>query len=199
LSKVTSEWVFLNDDDNKIERNVIEKAFKNIFQYGVEAIVTNYPQTFEVNNYDRVHQTTIFGSGNSFIKSIYLKEVKFNSKYEFGYGEDFDFGMQLRNIGVDVIYFPEPAIIHLKAPMGGFRIKPTFVWSNEEVMPKPSPTVMLNNLVYRTKQQLLGYKTIYFYTLFKANIFQNPIWFLKKTNKHWNKSVYWASILNNND
>ncbi|WP_367757414.1 glycosyltransferase family 2 protein [Flavobacterium sp. WC2430] len=199
LSKVTSEWVFLNDDDNKLEKNVIKKAFKNILQYGVEAIVTDYPQTFEINSYDRVHQTTIFGSGNSIIKSIYLKKLQFNSKYEFGYGEDFDFGMQLRNSGVDVIYFPEPTIIHLKAPMGGFRIKSTFLWSNDAVVPKPSPTVMLNNLVYRTQQQLLGYKTVYFYTLFKVNIFQNPIWFLKKTNAHWNASVNWATMLKNND
>ena len=199
LSKVTSEWVFLNDDDNKLEKNVIQKAFKNILQYGVEAIVTDYPQTFEINSYDRVHQTTIFGSGNSIVKSIYLKKMRFNSKYEFGYGEDFDFGMQLRNSGVDVIYFPEPTIFHLKAPMGGFRINSTFLWSNDAVLPKPSPTVMLNNLVYKTQQQLLGYKTVYFYKLFRANIFQNPIRFLLETNRHWNSSVNWATILKGND
>lgn len=199
LSKVTSEWVFLNDDDNKLPNDVIEKVFKNIVKYGVEAIVTNYPQTFEINSYDRVHQTTIFGSGNSIIKSVHLKKVTFNSKYEFGYGEDFDFGMQLRNNGVDVIYFPEPTIVHLKAPMGGFRIKSTFIWSNDKVIPKPSPTVMLNNLVYKTHQQLLGYKTIYFYNLFKVNFFQNPIRFFKKTNIHWHASINWATILKGND
>jgi GT2 family glycosyltransferase len=30
--------------------------------------------------------------------------------------EDNDFGMQLRNQGVDVLYLPEPKILHLKAP-----------------------------------------------------------------------------------
>lgn len=199
LSKVTSEWVFLNDDDNKIESDVLEKIFKNITKYGVEAIVTHYPQKFETNDFDRVHQTTIFGSGNSIIKSIHLKNLKFNSKYEFGYGEDFEFGMQLRNKGVDVIYFPEPAIIHLKAPIGGFRNKHFFAWSEEEIIPKPSPTVMLNNLMYKTKQQLLGYKMIYFYKLYRANAAQSPIGFIKKTNKHWNASVYWATIIKDND
>ena len=199
LSKVKSEWVFLNDDDNKIENNVIEKVFKNMTQYGVEAIVTDYPQTSEINDFDRIHQTTIFGSGNSIIKSVHLKKVRFNSRYEFGYGEDFDFGMQLRNNGVDVVYFPEPAILHLKAPMGGFRIKPVFMWSNDEIIPKPSPTVMLNNLVYRTNQQLLGYKTIFFYNQYCANVFQNPIRFLKKTNKQWDASIRWATILKDND
>jgi GT2 family glycosyltransferase len=43
---------------------------------------------------------------------------------EFGYGEDTDFGMQLRNKGFDVIYFPDLKITHLKAPMGvGLKIK----------------------------------------------------------------------------
>ena len=37
--------------------------------------------------------------------------------YEFGFGEDIDFGMQLRNNGIDIIYLPYPEIIHIKAPM----------------------------------------------------------------------------------
>jgi GT2 family glycosyltransferase len=37
----------------------------------------------------------------------------------FGYGEDNDFGMKLRNQGHDVSYLPKPQILHLKAPMGG--------------------------------------------------------------------------------
>jgi hypothetical protein len=28
------------------------------------------------------------------------------------------------NQGIDVLYLPEPKIIHLKAPVGGFRTKP---------------------------------------------------------------------------
>jgi hypothetical protein len=56
---------------------------------------------------------------------------------------DNDFGMQLRNQGVDVLYLPEPKILHLKAPVGGFRTKPKLAWENDEIQPKPSPTVML--------------------------------------------------------
>lgn len=199
LSKVTSEWVFLNDDDNKIENNVIENAFENIIKYGLEAIVTDYPQVLEKNDYDKIHQTTIFGSGNSFIRSKYLNLIRFNLKYEFGYGEDFDFGMQLRNIGIDVLFFPEPAILHLKAQVGGFRIKPNFAWSNDQVIPMPSPTVMLNNLKYKTQQQLSGYKTVYFYNLFSTKWNQNPYRFYKRTNAHWKASLYWAKKLKAND
>ena len=63
--------------------------------------------------------------------------------FEFGFGEDADFGMQLRNQGYDVLYLPEPEILHLKAPIGGFRTKPVLQWQNESIQPKPSPTVML--------------------------------------------------------
>jgi hypothetical protein len=51
--------------------------------------------------------------------------------------EDSDFGMQLRNQGIDVLYLPEPKI-HLKAPVGGFRTKPKLAWENDEIQPKPS-------------------------------------------------------------
>jgi GT2 family glycosyltransferase len=199
LSKVKSEWVFLNDDDNKIQINVIEKTLNKCIQFGIEAVVNNYPQIDEQHEYNKIHQTTIFGSGSSFVKSDYLKKVQFSSKYEFAYGEDFDFGMQLRNKGLDVIYLPAPAILHLKAPIGGFRIKPTFMWDKDNVVPRPSPTIMLNNLVYRTKQQLCGYKIIYYYKLFGANWFQNPIQFYKNTNERWNASILWANKLKDND
>jgi GT2 family glycosyltransferase len=50
-------------------------------------------------NTTRFIKLRFFGSGSSFVKSDYLKKVQFSSKYEFAYGEDFDFGMQLRNKG----------------------------------------------------------------------------------------------------
>lgn len=196
LSKVKSEWVFLNDDDNRFAPDLIEKVLANAKKYGVEVLSTAYPQPHEnTDYYSAVHQTTIFGSGNSFIKKAHLAFAQFGATYEFGYGEDFDFGMQLRNAGIDVVYFPDPAIMHLKAPMGGFRIKPVFEWSDEKVLPIPSPTVMLNNLKYRTPQQLQGYKTIYFFKTLKKDL---GFGLLKKYNalqKHWKASILWANRL----
>ena len=199
LSKVKSEWVFLADDDIHIKNNFLELGINNCYVFGIKSSLFRCLLKGKKNEFNKIHQTTIFGSGCSFVKSKYLKKVNFNSKYEFSYGEDFDFGMQLRNSGVDVIYFPSPAILHLKAPMGGFRIKPTFKWDKEEVVPIPSPAIMLNNLVYKTQQQLFGYKMIYYYKLFSGNWLQNPIQFFKKTNKHWEASMLWANKLKDND
>ena len=192
LSKVTSEWVFMCDDDNRFEATLIEKVLANIKQYGVEVFSTAYPQVNERVDYTTIHQTTIFGSGNSFMKSSYLKQVQFDATYEFCYGEDFDFGMQLRKAGADVVYFPSPVITHLKAPMGGFRIKPVFKWSQDVIQPIPSPTILLNFLKYRTKEQVDAYKTIFYFKKWKNNVFQNPFVFLKETNLHWNSSKKWS-------
>ena len=194
LSKVSSDWVFLNDDDNSFESDLLENVFKSIHFYDLKALITAYPQLGESVFYDKIHQTTIYGSGNSFIKSELLSQVKFDKNYEFCYGEDFDFGMQLRNIGIDIICVPFLNILHLKAPMGGFRTKPVLPWHDEKIIPKPSPTIMLNLLKYRTKEQQFGFKILYFV---KSMNWKNPFSFLKNIKKHWNSSLFWANKLKN--
>ena len=195
LSKVESEWVFLNDDDNRFTPDLIEKTFDNIIKYGSTVVSNSYLKKNESNSNNFVNQASIFGSGNSFLKSELLKKVSFNMGLEFGYGEDSDFGLQLRNIGSDVIYFPEPSILHLSAPMGGFRIKPKLAWDGEEIMPKPSPTIMLFKLIHNTKEQLSGYKTILFFKYYKHQKHKNPIQYYKMFQKQWNQSLFWANQL----
>ncbi len=95
LSKVESEWVFLNDDDNRFEANLIKKTIENIIKYGEKCITTSYIQPHEKSQHFSVHQTGIFGSGNSFVKTELLRKVSFDKALEFGYGEDTDFGLQL--------------------------------------------------------------------------------------------------------
>lgn len=195
LNQVESEWVFLNDDDNRFESDLIEKVFKNIEQYGILSLTTAYLQVNERKHNLNIHQSCIFGSGNSFLKADLLKKVSFDKNLEFGYGEDTDFGLQLRNLGVDVISFPEISILHLKAPIGGFRIKPTFTWSKEEIQPKPSPTIMYVKLKYNCKEQIGRYKTTLFFKYHKHQNIKNPIRYLIYFNKQWEKSIFWATEL----
>lgn len=195
LSQVESEWVFLNDDDNRFEPDLIEKVFKGIAQYGILSLTTAYLQPNERKNNLQIHQSSIFGSGNSFLKTNLLNRVSFDRCLEFGYGEDTDFGLQLRNLGVDVISFPEINILHLKAPMGGFRIRPTFEWSKDEIQPKPSPTIMYVKLKYNCKEQISRYKTTLFFKYYKYQSIKNPIQYLIYFNKMWEKSIFWANEL----
>ncbi|WP_253250998.1 glycosyltransferase family 2 protein [Flavobacterium sp. ACN6] len=187
LAEVESEWVFLSDDDVRLKADLNEKVLEKVAQYGINCITTSCLQKDEVLRYTKIHQSGIFGSGNSFLKSEFLKEVSFNKSLEFGYGEDTDFGLQLRNIGVDIIYFPELRILHLKAPIGGFRNKFIFPWELEGVSPKPSPTIMYVHSKYFSNLQLLGYKTVLFFKLNKFNVFA-----FSKFNKQWEISRNWS-------
>ena len=100
--------------------------------------------------------------------------------------------MQIRNNGNDIIYSPTPEIIHLKAPMGGFRTKVNRKWDNDLIEPKPSPTVMVYKLTYDSEEQFFAYKLMYF---FRNINFKNPIEKYKTMISKWNRSVYWAQKL----
>ncbi|NGY37461.1 glycosyltransferase family 2 protein [Flavobacterium sp. XN-5] len=195
LNEVVSEWVFLADDDNRFEETLLADVMSRIRQYGVFVATTSYIQNHESKVHLKIKQWSTFGAGNSFVQKDLLENIRFNTSLEFGYGEDVDFGMQLRNLGQDVIYLPEPHILHLKAPIGGFRTKPILQWQNDLIQPKPSPTVMLSYILHKTKEQILGYKTILFLKYFKHQKIKNPYRYYSNFKKQWNSSVFWANQL----
>ncbi|PIF31357.1 GT2 family glycosyltransferase [Flavobacterium sp. 9] len=197
LAEVDSEWVFLNDDDNRFGIDLIEKTLENCIKYGSEVSSNFYPKINEERKINLVNQADFFGSGNSFITSSLLDKVSFRMGFEFGYGEDSDFGMQMRNSGVDILYFPDPEIIHLSAPTGGFRTKPVLAWQNDVVQPKPSPTIMLFNLLHKTPEQINGYKSTLFFKFYKVQTIKNPIKYWSNFQKQWAQSLYWANELKN--
>ncbi|WP_452224257.1 glycosyltransferase family 2 protein [Lacinutrix chionoecetis] len=198
LAKVESEWTFLGDDDNRFNETLIENIFDRIEALGVNVATTVYLQKHEKQTYLNTAQTSIFGAGNSILKSSLLKNVSFNTNFEFNYGEDTEFGMQLRWIGEDVIYLADLKILHLKAPIGGYRIKIKQPWHDEAIQPKPSPTIQLLYQTYYTKQQLEGYKLLLFLKQFKAFGYKKPIKFKKKFAQQWQQSVLWSNKLKQN-
>jgi GT2 family glycosyltransferase len=198
LSQVESEWVFLADDDIRFKKHFFEKALYKAEKYGVSVFTTSCLQKNEEQEYKRIHQSGIFGSGNSFVKKTALHGITFDRSLEFGYGEDTDFGMQLRSHGHDVLYFPDLKITHLKAPIGGFRIKVKQLWENESIQPKPSPTMMYVLLKYYTTQQLCSYKLVLFFKLLKKESVRNYLGFLNSYQKKWEVSQHWAEQLKEN-
>lgn len=197
LKQTDSEWVFFADDDIRIENNFIQKIFEPITAFGAKAVSTKCYQNGNNSLKDNIIlQWPTFGAGCSFVKSELLEKVKFNKGYEFGYGEDGDFGMQLRNQGVDILYLPEPSILHLKAPIGGFRSKPQLQWQNDSIQPKPSPTIMLYYILNSTQEQIKGYKTTLFFKYYQHQKIKNPICYFLNYKKQWKRSVFWANNLN---
>jgi len=97
-----------------------------------------------------------------------------------------------------VILIPVLKITHLKAPIGGFRIKKESIWQNDQPLTKPSPTVLLSKILHYDNKQLNAYRTTLFVKTLKKkgilHIFQHLIYF----NKAWKRSMYWAKKLSKN-
>lgn len=197
LKRVQSEWVFFADDDILFDSKVIQESLEKLKIFGAKAVSLRCFQKGQNKEKETIFQWGGFGSGCSFVASDILKDCEFKMGYEFGFGEDGDFGMQLRNNGNDVLYLPQPEILHLKAPMGGFRTKPELRWQNDTVQPKPSPTVMLYQIKHNTKEQISGYKMILFLKYYKRQKIKNPFKYYINFQKQWERSVFWANKLNN--
>ena len=201
LAEVESEWVFMADDDIRIDNDFLKEIFLKIKEIGANAVtLACYEEGYSSNKKHKIQmQWSSFGSGCSIVKNEFLENTKYNEGFELGYGEDSDFGMQLRNLGIDVLYFPNPEITHLKAPTGGFRTKPVLAWQNDTIQPKPSPTVMLYKILHLNKKQILGYKTILFFKFYKTQSIKNPIRYFSNFKKQWNRSLYRANQLKNQE
>ena len=195
LNQTQSEWVFLADDDIRIASSFIQKAFEKITDFGAKAVTMKCYQKGEKQSYTNVFQWGTFGSGCSFVCAQSLRNCEFRIGYEFGFGEDGDFGMQMRHHGQDILYLPEPEILHLKAPIGGFRTKPILQWQNDSIQPKPSPTIMLYQILHNTTAQTNSYKTTLFLKYYKLQRIINPFLYYIHFQKQWRRSVFWANEL----
>ncbi|AWK02973.1 glycosyltransferase family 2 protein [Flavobacterium crocinum] len=198
LAEISSEWVFMADDDIRINKAFLEEGFEVIKKEGIEQATFGCyaPDYDESKKIKRRFQSGNFGSGCSIVKSKNIESLYYNTSFEFGYGEDSDYGMQIRNLGFDVIHSPQPEIIHLKAPIGGFREKHIMPWTNDLIQPKPSPTVMLYNLLNVTRTQLKGYKTTLFFKYYRVQKIKNPVKYYNNYKVQWDRSLYWANKLN---
>lgn len=189
LKVVTADYVFFADDDIRIGEDFLQKALTKMHTFGVQAATFNCLMPGEKKEYHTIAQTTNFGSGCSIVEQQTLKNLTFNELYEHGYGEDVDFGMQLRCSGTDAVYFPLPEILHLKAPTGGFRYKHIHPWENDTIQPKPSPTVMHFKKKYFTLKQLNGFRVLLYIQFYKNSSVKNPFKYIPYMNKRWNKSL----------
>ena len=195
IKEVKSEWCFFADDDIYLENNFIAKSFDKIEELGVEVINLLCLQPHEKQSYFNTSQTDIFGSGTSIVKSSILDNTRFDTSFEFGFGEDSDFGMQIRNLGKDIIYVPDIKITHLKAPIGGFRTPIVHPWDKENVKPKPSPMMMVFIKKHYNKYQMNGSKYVLFIKYYRRQKIKNPINYIKSMNASWEQSLYWSDQL----
>jgi glycosyltransferase involved in cell wall biosynthesis len=193
LQLVESNWVFMADDDIRISNSFIDGFIIRHKQLNQQAYTFTCLQPGQKKTLHKIVQWASFGSGCSIVKRSILTGKFFDMRYEFGFGEDVDFGMQIRNSGADIIYLPTPEMIHLKAPMGGFRNKINLLWAIET--PKPSPTITLYNRTYFTSEQYQGYIFFLFLSFYKSQPIINPFRYYLEFKKRLASSEFWAKEL----
>ena len=195
LQQVSSSWVFFCDDDNRFGPDLLHKALRIADQYGAEVLNSAYRSPSEKILYDKPKQWGTFGSGNAFILAEKINKLRFDLAFEYGFKEDMDFGMQLRNFGLDIIFHPDLEITHLKAPMGGFRTEIKKPWEDGGLQPKPSPTVMVYAIKHYTRSQLLGYKNLLWLKFYGKQEIKDPFKYISHMKARWGKSENWAKNL----
>lgn len=195
LLEVKSKWIFFADDDIRISPKTLEAAILEIKRLGVYALNLNCVQPDSKTVFHKIKQWGAFGSGTAIVSSEFALQCRFSEIYEFGFGEDTDFGIQLRSKGADVIYHPDIQITHLKAERGGFRGMPEMPWEKSGPAPKPSPTMMLLVKSHFNLCMQRGYKVSLFIKFYNKQPIKNPISYLISMKKRWRLSEEWARKL----
>ncbi len=190
LKEVDAQWVFFADDDIRFGANLLQKSQNELKRLGINSLNFICKQVGEKTIFHKIKQWGSFGSGTSIVNAGYCKKLSFDEVFEYGFGEDKDYGMQLRHAGCDIIYHPGLEILHLKAPRGGFREIDLPPWVKDK--PKPSPTIMIYAKKYYSVEQLKGFKTELFLRYYFRQKIINPFKYLKNMKESWIKSEEWA-------
>lgn len=195
ISLSNASWILLFDDDVRVQADFSDKILGFINERKEKCITFCCLQKGEQERQHAFKQWESFGSGCSIVHRDIVERCKFDMALEHGYGEDVDYGMQIRQAGFDVIYAPQIQLLHLKAPVGGFRKPHLFPWKEDEVQPKPSPQIMYHRKKNYTHKQLLGYKMVQFFKTYGVFGTKIPWKHYKKYQQAWNQSEKWASEL----
>jgi len=188
LKEVKSDLVFFADDDIRFNERLLYDTVLEINKYNLPAIHLNSLQEGEEVTFQKMKQWGGFSTCSSIVRFEFVKKVSFSLAFEHGFGEDYDYGMKLRNLGCDIIYHPQMILKHLKAGSGGFRD----VMQDEKIAssqkPKPSPTFML--LVNRHYNNIMrrGYKVNLFLKFYSRQSVRNPIRYLSVMKRRWEMS-----------
>lgn len=195
MRSVISNYVFFADDDIRLYDNfLLEKSLKEMKRLGSSGLNLNCLQPGEKTIFSKIKQWGAFGSGTSIVLTNFAKRCRFSEFLEKGFGEDIDYGLQLRNLGCDVIYHPDLQFVHLKADRGGFRE----LSGIGDDIPKPSPTMMYLVQNSYSKYMLKGYKITLFLKFYTKQPIRNPWSYYVSMKKRWEMSESLCNELSSN-
>jgi len=195
IAELKSDYVFFADDDIVFEKGVIKNGIVQLHHYGADVLtIATYLSGQKTEN-RVVKGWEQFGTMSSVVKREFIKGNRFDLGLEMGWGEDTDFGLSLRREGAVMFYSSYDRILHLKAPMGGFRSKVPKPWE-KGIPAKPSPTMLYLHLKNYTVNQVRSYKLIYMTKRFVTAPLKEKL----MIPFYWNKSIKFArDLLKNRD
>ncbi len=185
LKEVTSNLVFFADDDIRFKEDILFNAVSEMRKLDIDALNLNTLQPGEKTKFSKIKQWGAFASGASVVRSQFAKNLGFSLAFEHGFGEDYDYGMKLRDIGCDIIYHPQIVLQHLKAASGGFRNVMESEQMASSQKPKPSPTFMLLVKRHYSNKMQRGYKVNLFLKFYTRQSVKNPIKYLSMMKDRW--------------
>lgn len=202
IAACRSDWLLFLDDDVRFSPNMICHLLNVAQQYSVESVTS----ALYLPNQDpkQLSKTThpyvwpYFGTGACLVltESV-LAAGGFDERLEHGYGEDYEFGVRLRQSGANVVYAPGEPVLHLKAPSGGFRHKFNHPWSKDRVTPRPSPTVLYSRNKHVTRPMQQGYALYYWLKrLGTAPLYAWPAELIKVA-RQWRSAKKWSDRMAN--
>lgn len=229
IALCTGDYIVFGDDDIRLQTTFIENHIRLLQTYNAEACngldIRAEHQQQNLNDLAekldtmgdsrwKVGAAQSFSNANSCVSKRVVDALVGNDiNYDGGYGEDSDFGLSITKLGVTVLHNPFSANLHLKPPVGGYRI-----WGNQSkvlgkkrktqpwelgypvkrLRPIPSPTIMYQLYKHNTKAQRKEYKIKYFLFYFtKSNVISWPLRLLKLPARllQFKKSEFYAKRL----
>ena len=184
---------FFADDDIAFDTKLLEDCLDTMHTSGADVITlaTTRANQDKPSPVFGICGWEGFGSGCSVVKSRFLNGVNFDERFEFGFGEDSDFGVSLRKRGAVILYSSVNSILHYKAPIGGFRFEEKKPWHYGFLRAIPSPTIILFYLKNCTVNQLKAYKVYYWLKKIVGAPFKEKLLMPFR----WSKSIQYAKKL----
>ena len=200
LREVAGEWVLMLDDDVRLTRGFLRYLVSVAHAYCVEVVNGATYLAGDPGKRSTSPQGVLcwggFSSGCSLVSKTMIDAARgFDERGEGGFGEDTEYGIRLRLCGGNILYAPGEPVLHLKAPIGGFRYTFPHPWLKEKVQPKPSPTIQYYTRKHTSRSMQFGYAQFYFLKrLASCSWYRVPFEFARMITQ-WRSSVRWADKL----
>jgi len=200
LQEVQGDWALLLDDDLRLPPHLISYLLKIASAYVVDVVTAgiylSHQNPHEVTGPQFPRLWQVFAGGASLLSRPAIEGAgAFDERMEGGYGEDYEYGIRLRQKGTNILYAPREPILHLKAPSGGYRYTFPHPWLNDKIQPKPSPTVLYSRHKHATRSMRKGYQLFYWLNrLATTPVYRWPLEIIMLT-KQWYNAARWSSWL----